>query len=194
MGQKGLVSVFRQAETPRFYHIGMSEEQISHSHQERLSQGQILHKGIRIHPSSLWIELIDMNRKGHAIAWCKMCITFRSYQVCIWAIPRYILQHTHRYLQDIDFHFYRRWFCFPRKTLVAYLSPLYHSAPPIVRLLQLLPTTQHRGQWSITMGECEIHHPQTTLWNKDWSNLECSFFMSGSSFLFIILNQFGILR
>jgi len=68
MGQKGLVSTTAKAETPRFYHIGMSEEQISHSHQERLSQGQILHKGIRIHPSSLCIELIDMNRKGHAIA------------------------------------------------------------------------------------------------------------------------------
>jgi len=125
MGQKGLVSTTAKAETPRFYHIGMSEEQISHSHQERLSQGQILHKGIRIHPSSLCIELIDMNRKGHAIAWCKMCITFKSYQVCILAIPRYNLKHTQRYLQDIDFHFDKWWLFFPRKTLVAYLSPLY---------------------------------------------------------------------
>lgn len=41
--KKGLDLSSAKAETPRFYHIGMSEEQISHSHQERLSQGQILH-------------------------------------------------------------------------------------------------------------------------------------------------------
>ena len=85
-----------QAEAPRFYDVGMSEEQISHSHQERLSQGQILHKEHR-HTSKLggiyvycdvctniyiyiyklyiyisyiyrWIELNDMNRKGNAVA------------------------------------------------------------------------------------------------------------------------------